>query len=139
KLRNRHVMRCTARIENRARRDGFRRIAGTDEVGRGALFGPVVAAAVILDPGQPIKGLNDSKQLDPETRQELAPLIRQRAIAWSVAAVDSGRIDWINIYHASREAMKLAVAGLDPQPDLLLVDALKLDVTMPQQALIHGD
>jgi len=132
-------MRCTARIENRARRDGYLRIAGTDEVGRGALFGPVVAAAVILDPARPIRGLNDSKQLDLATRLELAPLIRERALCWSLAALDSGRIDWINIYQASREAMRQAVAGLDPAPDLLLVDAMTLDVTLPQRAIIHGD
>ncbi len=132
-------MRCTARLENRARREGFRLIAGADEAGRGALFGPVMAAAVILDPDRPIRGLNDSKQLDPQTREELAPLIRERAIAWHVAAVDAGRIDWINIYQASREAMRRAVMALDPQPDLLLVDALTLDVPMEQRALIHGD
>jgi ribonuclease HII len=132
-------MRCTARLENRARRDGHRLIAGADEAGRGALFGPVMAAAVILDPMRPIRGLNDSKQLDPETRLELAPLIRERAIAWSVAALDAAQVDWINIYQASREAMRRAVAALSPQPDLLLVDALTLDVPMPQRSLIHGD
>jgi ribonuclease HII len=132
-------MRCTARLENRARRDGYRLIAGADEAGRGALFGPVMAAAVILDPDRPIRGLNDSKQLDAETRLELAPLIRERAVAWSVAALDSARIDWINIYQASREAMRRAVAALTPQPDLLLVDALTLDVSIPQRSLIHGD
>ncbi len=132
-------MRCTSRLENRARREGYRLIGGTDEAGRGALFGPVMAAAVILDPARPIRGLNDSKQLDPETRLELAPLIRERAIAWSVAAVDSARIDWINIYQASREAMRRAVAALRPQPDLLLVDALTLEVAIPQRSLIHGD
>jgi ribonuclease HII len=132
-------MRCTARLENRARRDGYRLIAGADEVGRGALFGPVMAAAVILDPDRPIRGLNDSKQLDPETRLEMAPLIREQAIAWAVAALDSARIDWINIYQASREAMRRAVAALTPQPDLLFVDALTLDVPTPQRSLIHGD
>jgi ribonuclease HII len=132
-------MRCTARLENRARREGYRLIAGADEAGRGALFGPVMAAAVILDPDRPIRGLNDSKQLDPETRLELAPLIRERAIAWSVAALDAAQIDWINIYQASREAMRRAVTALSPQPDLLLVDALTLDVPMPQRSLIHGD
>jgi ribonuclease HII len=88
---------------------------------------------------RPIRGLNDSKQLDAETREELAPLIRERALAWSVAAVDAGRIDWINIYQASRVAMRQAVMALDPQPDLLLVDALTLDLAIEQRALIHGD
>ncbi len=132
-------MRCTARLENRARRDGYLRVAGTDEVGRGALFGPVVAAAVILDPERPIRGLNDSKQLEPERRDELAILIRERALAWSVAAVDAGRIDWMNIYQASREAMRKAILMLDPAPNFVLVDALKLDVPYAQQAVIHGD
>jgi ribonuclease HII len=132
-------MRCTARLENRARREGYRLIAGADEAGRGALFGPVIAAAVILDPARPIRGLNDSKQLEPERRLELAPLIHERAIAWSVAALDSARIDWINIYQASREAMRRAVTALTPQPDLLLVDALTLDLSIPQRSLIHGD
>ena len=128
-----------ARLERSLAADGFPLVVGLDEVGRGALFGPVAAAAVILDPSRPIRGLNDSKQLDPETREELAALIRERALAWSVAAVDAGRIDWINIYQASREAMRKAVAALDPAPDLLLVDALTLDVEIAQRSIIHGD
>ena len=132
-------MRCTSRLERSARQEGYARIAGVDEVGRGALFGPVVAAAVILDPARPIRGLNDSKQLDAETREKLAPRIRARALAWKIAAVDAARIDWINIYQASRLAMRRAVEALDPQPDLLFVDALTLDVAIPQRAIIHGD
>ncbi len=114
-------------------------MAGVDEVGRGALFGPVVAAAVILDPSFPIRGLNDSKQLDPERREELAAVIRERALAIAVAAVDAARIDQINIYQASRLAMRLAVEALLPPPDFLLVDALRLDLDLPQRSLIHGD
>ena len=132
-------MRCTARWEKRAYRSGYRRIAGVDEAGRGSLFGPVVAAAVILDPDRPIRGLNDSKQLDAGTRQELAGRIRARAAAWAVAAVDAARIDLLNIYQASREAMRRAVLELRPEPDLLLVDALKLDLPVDQRAIIHGD
>ena len=132
-------VRCTARHEKRAYKAGHQRIAGVDECGRGALFGPVVAAAVILDPRRPIPGLNDSKLLDPQTRQCLADQIRARAVAWAVAAVDSAWIDILNIYQASREAMRLAVLELEPQPDLLLVDALRLDLPMAQQAIIHGD
>ena len=132
-------MRCTSRFEGWARRVGYRLIAGADEVGRGALFGPVVAAAVILDPGRPVRGLNDSKQLDPETREHLAARIKSNCLAWKVAAVDAARIDAMNIYQASREAMRKAVAGLCPQPDYVLVDALRLDLLMDQRAVIHGD
>ena len=114
-------------------------MAGVDEVGRGCLFGPVVAAAVILDPARRIRGLNDSKQLAAERRQELALRIRDTALAIGVAAVDAARIDQINIYQASRLAMREAVAALSPAPDCLLVDALTLDCPLPQRALIHGD
>jgi ribonuclease HII len=110
-----------------------------DEVGRGALFGPVVAAAVVLSAERPIRGLNDSKQLDARRRETLARRIRERAAACAVASVDAATIDRINIYQASRMAMKLAVERLDPPPDFVLVDALFLDVAAPQRALIKGD
>ena len=132
-------MRCTRQLEALALRRGFRLVAGVDEVGRGAVFGPVVAAAVILDPARRIQGLNDSKQLDPERREELAALIRERALAVAVEAVDAARIDQMNIYQASRLAMRRAVEALGPQPDFLLIDALRLDLPMPQQSLIKGD
>lgn len=134
-------MRCTRRLENRALAAGHRYIAGVDEVGRGALFGPVVAAAVILDPTRRIAGINDSKQLKAEVREELDAEIRAAALAWSIAAVNSARIDLINIYQASREAMREAVLGLNLRPDLVLVDALRLDLpwTMRQEAIVHGD
>jgi len=132
-------VRCTARFEKRAYRSGYCRVAGVDEAGRGALFGPVIAAAVVLDPRRPIRGLNDSKQVEPETRCRLAEQIRERAAAWAIAAVDAARIDVLNIYQASREAMRLAVLDLRPLPDLLLVDALKLDLPVAQRAIIHGD
>ena len=132
-------LRCTRQFESRARKQGYHRVAGVDEVGRGALFGAVVAAAVILDPSLPIRGLNDSKQLEPERREELAALIRARALTIGVAAVDAARIDQINIYQASRLAMRQAVEALLPPPDFLLVDALRLDLDLPQQSLIHGD
>src|SRR5882757_8079559 len=121
-------MACQGKYEREARAEGFRAIAGVDEVGRGALFGPVFAAAVILSRDRPIRGLNDSKQLEPERRVVLAQRIRERAVAWSVAAVDSATIDRINIYQASRLAMKLAVQKLQPAADFLLIDALYLDV-----------
>lgn len=130
---------CTNFFERITSRQGFQRIAGADEVGRGSLFGPVFAAAVILDPARTIRGLRDSKQLTAEEREALAPLIRERAIAWAVAAVDAFEIDRINIYQASRLAMKMAVERLNPGCDHVLVDALTLDVHMPQQALIRGD
>ena len=114
-------------------------VAGVDEVGRGSLFGPVVAAAVILDPNHRIRGLRDSKLIPAERREALAIQIRQHAIGWAIAAVDSARIDQINIYHASRLAMLRAVQQLAPAANHLLVDALKLDCELPQQAIIHGD
>jgi ribonuclease HII len=114
-------------------------VAGVDEVGRGSLFGPVVAAAVILDPERPIRGLQDSKQLDAATREVLSIRIRERALAVSVAAVDSGRIDFLNIYQASRQAMRDAVNGLRPTADYVLIDALRLDVDLPQLPIIGGD
>src|ERR1700730_17259868 len=118
---------------------GARLIAGVDEVGRGSLFGPVVAAAVILDADYRIRGLRDSKLLLAERREVLAERIRAHAIAWAVAAVDAARIDQINIYQASRVAMREAVLGLQPAPDHLLVDAVHLDCELPQQPIIHGD
>ena len=132
-------IRCENTIERELRARGFSAIAGVDEVGRGALFGPVFAAAVILARDRPIRGLNDSKQLEPERLVVLAQRIRERAVAWSVAAVDSATIDRINIYQASRLAMKLAVQKLQPAADFLIIDALYLDVPIAQRALIQGD
>jgi ribonuclease HII len=132
-------LRCTFRYEKKAWADGAVMVAGVDEVGRGSLFGPVVAAAVILDRGYRIRGLRDSKLLLPDRRESLAPRIREHAIAWAVAAVDAARIDQINIYHASRLAMREAVLRLRPAADHLLIDAMKLDYELPQRAIIHGD
>lgn len=131
--------RPTLRFEKTCWADGFRFVAGVDEVGRGSLFGPVVAAAVILDPERPIRGLQDSKLLDAPSREILSARIRERAVAISVAAVDSGRIDLINIYQASRLAMRDAVNGLCPAADYVLIDALRLDVDLPQLPIIGGD
>lgn len=132
-------MRCTGAFERQARADGFHAVAGVDEVGRGALFGPVVAAAVILDPGDRIQGLNDSKLLEAAERERLNDHILRRARACSIAACDAGLIDAINILEASRRAMRAAVAALAPAPDLLLVDAVTLDWPGAQRPLIHGD
>lgn len=139
KLRLLKRLRCTLLYEKKAWALGARLVAGVDEVGRGSLFGAVVAAAVILDPEYRIRGLRDSKLLLPERRQVLAERIREHAIAFSVAAVDAARIDQINIYHASRLAMREAVLALQPLPDYLLIDALKLDCELPQRPIIHGD
>ena len=121
------------------RRQGYHRIAGVDEVGRGCLFGPVVAAAVILDPARPIRGLNDSKLLEPERREVLSRRIRARALAVAVAASDSACIDRFNIYQASRLAMRDSVRSLAITPDYLLVDAMRIELDLPQESLIRGD
>ncbi len=139
KLRLLKTLRCTLRYEKKAWECGALRVAGVDEVGRGSLFGPVVAAAVILDPAYRVRGLRDSKLLEPERREVLAVRIREHAIAWSIAAVDAARIDQINIYQASRVAMREAVMQLAPCADHLLIDALKIDCDLPQRAIIHGD
>jgi len=139
KLRLLKRLRCTLRFEKQAWAGGANLIAGVDEVGRGSLFGAVVAAAVILDPNYRIRGLRDSKLLLPERREVLAERIREHAVAWAIAAVDAARIDQINIYQASRVAMREAVLLLQPAADHLLVDALRLDLDAPQQAIIHGD
>jgi len=139
KLRLLKRLRCTLKYEKKAWRRGAHLVAGVDEVGRGSLFGCVVAAAVILDPAYRLRGLRDSKLLLPERREVLAERIREHAVAWSVAAVDAARIDQINIYQASRVAMREAVLGLAPAADYLLIDALKIDCDLPQDAIIHGD
>ena len=139
KLRLLKKLRCTLRYEKKAWSGGAVHVAGVDEVGRGSLFGPVVAAAVILDPGYRVRGLRDSKLLPPERREVLARRIREHAIAWTVAAVDAARIDQINIYQASRVAMREAVMLLNCRPDHLLIDAVRIDCELPQRAVIHGD
>ena len=130
---------CSSRFERAARKLGWTRIAGIDEAGRGALFGPVVAAAVILNPKRRIVGLDDSKKLAPERRAKLAARIREHALAWAVAEVDAQRIDAWNIYQASRQAMTAALQQLTTMPDYLLIDAMQLDVLIEQKSLIKGD
>jgi ribonuclease HII len=139
KLRLLKKLRCTLRYEKRAWESGATLVAGVDEVGRGSLFGPVVAAAVILDPAYRIRGLRDSKLLPPERREVLEERILEHAVTWAIAAVDAACIDQINIYHASKLAMRNAVMMLAPAADHLLVDALRLDCDVRQQAIIHGD
>lgn len=130
---------CSSRFERAARKLGWTRVAGLDEAGRGALFGPVVAAAVILNPKRRIVGLDDSKQLTAERRAVLARRIREHALAWSVAEIDAERIDAWNIYQASRQAMTAALQRLAMTPDYLLIDAIGLDVLIEQKSLIKGD
>jgi ribonuclease HII len=130
---------CSSRFERAARQLGWTRIAGLDEAGRGALFGPVVAAAVILNPKRRIVGLDDSKKLPAERRSQLAERVREYALAWAVAEVDAQRIDAWNIYQASRQAMTAALQQLSIVPDYLLIDAMQLDVLIEQKSIIKGD
>lgn len=118
----------------------FSRIAGVDEVGRGCLAGPVVAAAVILDPNRPIKGLRDSKKLSAKKRDELAEEIKEKALAWSVAAMGPEVIDKINILQATLQAMKAAVEKLPVEPDFVQVDGNKLPKwKWLSEAIVKGD
>lgn len=139
KMRMLRSLACGNRYEKLARATGATMIAGVDEVGRGALFGPVVAAAVILPADTRIRGLRDSKQLLVDDRERLEVIVRQRAIAIAIEEVDAETIDRVNIYQASRMAMAAAVMRLDPQPDHLLIDALLLDLPHAQTKIIYGD
>ncbi|TDQ39566.1 ribonuclease HII [Thiopseudomonas denitrificans] len=115
-------------------------VAGVDEVGRGPLCGPVITAAVILDPARPVEGLRDSKKLTEKKREALAVQIRERALAWCVARADVEEIDRLNILHATMLAMRRAVEGLDIQPELALIDGNRCpQLSMPCQAVIKGD
>jgi ribonuclease HII len=136
---------CGWELEDAARKNGALRIAGIDEVGRGPLFGPVVAAAVILPEGCRLQDLTDSKKLSEKKRNQLDLEIRACAVAWAIAAVDVETIDRINIRRASLEAMRRAVEQLANSADCLLPDFLLIDGrdtiqwNCPQQAVIHGD
>ncbi len=139
KMRILRTLVCGGRYERAARAAGARLIAGVDEVGRGALFGPVVAAAVILPENCRIPGLRDSKQLLAAERERFARIIERRALAIGVEEVDSETIDRINIYQASRVAMQAAVCRLSVKPDHLLVDAMRLELDCAQTSIIYGD
>jgi ribonuclease HII len=133
---------CSDAPEQALRYCGYRVIAGVDEVGRGALFGPVVAAAVILPERTAAlakAGLKDSKQMERKDRERLDRKIRKIALAVSVAEVDAETIDRVNIYQATRMAMLAAVQGLSIQPDHLLIDAMRIDHPCRQTKLIYGD
>ena len=126
--------------ENEARSQGFVSVAGMDEAGRGPLAGPVVAAAVILDPENPVYGVDDSKKLSPKKRAALKAEIEAKAISVGVGIVDVETIDSINILEATKLAMKKAVEALDPPPQLLLIDAVRLkDLPIEQRSIIKGD
>jgi ribonuclease HII len=134
------VVRATRSLENQLRRRGFVRIAGVDEVGRGCLAGPVVAAAVVLHPHRHIPGLRDSKLLSATQRERCFAAIVAGAAAWSVAEASVDEIDCLNIARASLTAMRRAVVALRPLPDLVLVDAFRIpDLLIPQRGIVHGD
>ena len=127
-------------LENAIRRWGFVRVAGVDEVGRGCLAGPVVTAAVVLDPDRPVPGLRDSKLLTPAARLRLRDLIVARAGAWAIGECSPAEIDQLNIHRASLEAMRRAVMALVPLPDFVLVDAFHVPgLPMAQRGIVKGD
>jgi ribonuclease HII len=127
-------------LENSLRRMGFNYVAGVDEVGRGCLAGPVVAAAVVLDPNRYIPRICDSKTVTALEREKLFKLITRAAIAWGVAGCDPIEIDDVNIHQASLRAMRKAVMSLVPLPDIVLVDAFRIpQLLMAQRPVIHGD
>jgi len=136
---------CTRRLEARLQRLGWRLVAGCDEAGRGSLLGPLYAAAVILDPARPIRGLDDSKKLAPSERERLAAEIHRKSIAYHVASATTAEVDAINVYQASRQAMIRALSALVPSPGFILTDAMPLSppgaepFPIPHRAVIHGD
>lgn len=127
-------------LENALRRVGFLYVAGVDEVGRGCLAGPVVAAAVVLHPDKPIPGVCDSKLVAAAERERIYERIMRHAVAWAVAASEPTEIDLINIHQASLRAMQRAVLALAPLPDIVLVDAFRIpELPMAQRGVLHGD
>jgi ribonuclease HII len=127
-------------LENALRRVGFCYVAGVDEVGRGCLAGPVVAAAVVLDPSRHISWVSDSKAVPAPEREELFEQITRYALGWAVASADPREIDLINIHQASLTAMRRAVLALAPLPDIVLVDAFRIpELPMAQRGVLHGD
>jgi ribonuclease HII len=143
KLRMLRTLVCGNKYEKLARTQGAVHIAGVDEVGRGSLFGPVVAAAVILPAETRIRGLRDSKQLEREDRERLSEVVHKKALAVAIEEVDAETIDRINIYQATRLAMTAAVMKLALAPDHLLIDAMRLDLeagrACTQTSIIYGD
>src|SRR6476620_8400545 len=128
-------------FENRAATEGFRFIAGVDEVGRGCLAGAVVAAAVILDLSKTLPaGVNDARKITEKKRLVIDKEIRENAVAFTIAQVEADEIDQINILQATKKAMRMAIEKLNPPADFLLIDALELkEIKLPQKGIIHGD
>jgi ribonuclease HII len=127
-------------LENALRRAGFSHVAGVDEVGRGCLAGPVVAAAVVLHPDRHIAGVCDSKLVAAAERERLFERIIRHAVTWAVGSADAREIDRINIHQASLTAMRRAVLALAPLPDIVLVDAFRVpELPMAQRGVPHGD
>jgi ribonuclease HII len=127
------------RYEKKYRAQGYQLIAGIDEVGRGPLAGPVVAAAVILPEDFFLAGIDDSKKLSEKKREEYNEIIRSKAISISVSMIHAEEIDVINIYEATKKAMKTAIASLHIKPDFLLIDAMKLETPFSSESIIKGD
>ncbi len=127
-------------FEEKLYQQGYRFIAGIDEVGRGSIAGPVAAAAVILPADFAAAGVNDSKKISPRQRLKLSRMIKKQALAWAVVMIAPGRVDQINIQNATIEAMTGAVKELKPVPDFLLIDMMKMKrITIHQHSLIKGD
>jgi len=137
---------CTWKLEKQVFRAGWHLVAGCDEVGRGALLGPLYVAAVILDPAKPIRGVNDCKKLDHCRRESLAKEISEKAVAFKVVSLAAAEVDALNVYEASRQGMIRAVLALDPVPEFILTDAMPLEgctvstsFPIPHRAVVHGD
>jgi len=144
--RNSSEFKCTWKLEKQVFQSGCRLVAGCDEVGRGALLGPLYAAAVILDPAKPILGVDDSKKLTAGRRESLSREITEKAIAFEVVSVSEAEVDALNVYEASRQGMTRALLALDPAPQFVLTDAMPLDYSgtaaqfpIPFRAVVHGD
>jgi ribonuclease HII len=136
-----HILCIGLDFEKQAQAEGFRFIAGVDEVGRGCLAGPVVAAACILDPHKDLPAdIDDSKKLTPATRERIAEQLKADCLAYAIGQVEAEEIDKINILEATKKAMLMAIQGLQPAADFLLVDALQLkQCPLPQRPIIRGD
>jgi ribonuclease HII len=135
---NERLMAMSA-MEFAAYEEGFQLVGGIDEAGRGPLAGPVVAACVILPPGIILHKLNDSKKLSEAQREELFDQIREKALAYGIGIVDHDEIDTLNIYQATKKAMKLAIENMRLRPDYLIIDSVKLDIDIPQKAVPKAD
>ncbi|WP_338452032.1 ribonuclease HII [Niallia oryzisoli] len=125
--------------ERKYRQEGYQLIAGIDEVGRGPLAGPVVASAVILPHDFYLPGIDDSKKLNEQKREQFYTQIKEAALAVGLGIIDNDEIDRLNIFAATKKAMSLAISQLEPKPDFLLIDAVKLDIPYQQEPIIKGD